>query len=217
MFHSRDSPRLLVCDTGLYLEENDIGFITVAICGGYISKYLRLLSHTCISLLEFTMLTDVCAWKHSVHFHASIVYSFGPEHLCTFQFNLTYHSFVELCLCFVSITLEIKPPYDQHVSFVSSLHVAYFLLQFGSVHLHMGCDFIVFIYWRLRVKHKITGSPFPPLVNFHPLRISISTLYMNWILHLQNMANCSDYYIQIHRQSVDNWKQISSIHPGIFI
>ena len=39
MFHSRDSPRLLVCDTGLHLEENDIGFITVAICGGYISKY----------------------------------------------------------------------------------------------------------------------------------------------------------------------------------
>ena len=39
MFHSRDSPRLLVCDTGLYLEQNDKGFITVAICGGYISKY----------------------------------------------------------------------------------------------------------------------------------------------------------------------------------
>ena len=39
MFHSRDSPRLLVCDTGLYLEQNDICFITVAICGGYISKY----------------------------------------------------------------------------------------------------------------------------------------------------------------------------------
>ena len=39
MFHSRDSPRLLVCDTGLYLEQNDIRFITVAICGGYISKY----------------------------------------------------------------------------------------------------------------------------------------------------------------------------------
>ena len=39
MFHSRDSPRLLVCDTGLYLEQNDIGFITVTICGGYISKY----------------------------------------------------------------------------------------------------------------------------------------------------------------------------------
>ena len=39
MFHSRDSPRLLVCDTGLYSEQNDIGFITVAICGGYISKY----------------------------------------------------------------------------------------------------------------------------------------------------------------------------------
>ena len=38
MFHSRDSPRLLVCDTGLYSEQNDIGFITVAICGGYISK-----------------------------------------------------------------------------------------------------------------------------------------------------------------------------------
>ena len=44
MFHSRDSPRLLVCDTGLYLEENDIGFITVAICGGYISKYPRLVA-----------------------------------------------------------------------------------------------------------------------------------------------------------------------------
>ena len=42
MFHSWDSPRLLVCDTGPYLEENDIGFITVAICGGYISKYPRL-------------------------------------------------------------------------------------------------------------------------------------------------------------------------------
>ena len=42
MFHSWDSPRLLVCDTGLYLEQNDISFITVAICGGYISKYPRL-------------------------------------------------------------------------------------------------------------------------------------------------------------------------------
>ena len=43
MFHSWDSPRLLVCDTGLYLEQNDISFITVAICGGYISKYPRLM------------------------------------------------------------------------------------------------------------------------------------------------------------------------------
>ena len=43
MFHSWDSPRLLVCDTGLYLEQNDISFITVAICGGYISKYPRLI------------------------------------------------------------------------------------------------------------------------------------------------------------------------------
>ena len=42
MFHSRDSPRLLVCDTELYLEQNDTGFITVAICCGYISKYPRL-------------------------------------------------------------------------------------------------------------------------------------------------------------------------------
>ena len=42
MFHSRDSPRLLVCDTGLYWDENGIGFITVAICGGCISKYPRL-------------------------------------------------------------------------------------------------------------------------------------------------------------------------------
>ena len=42
MFHSWDSPRLLVCDTGLYLEQNDISFIIVAICGGYISKYPRL-------------------------------------------------------------------------------------------------------------------------------------------------------------------------------
>ena len=24
MFHSRDSPRLLVCDAGVYLEQNDI-------------------------------------------------------------------------------------------------------------------------------------------------------------------------------------------------
>ena len=40
MFHSRDSVRLLVCDTRLYLEQNDIkGLITVAICGEYISKY----------------------------------------------------------------------------------------------------------------------------------------------------------------------------------
>ena len=35
MFHSQDSLRLLVCDTGLYLKQNDIGFITVAICGGF--------------------------------------------------------------------------------------------------------------------------------------------------------------------------------------
>ena len=46
MFHSRDSPRLLVYDTGLYLEETVIGFITVAICGGYISKYPRLIGKT---------------------------------------------------------------------------------------------------------------------------------------------------------------------------
>ena len=39
MFHSRDSPRLLVCDTELYLEQNYIGFITVAICGGF-SPYI---------------------------------------------------------------------------------------------------------------------------------------------------------------------------------
>ena len=44
MFHSRDSPRLLVCDTGFYLEQNHIGFITVAICGGYISKYPGLIN-----------------------------------------------------------------------------------------------------------------------------------------------------------------------------
>ena len=48
MFHSRDSPRLLVCDTGLYSEQNDIGFITVAICGGYISKYPGLLGTSAI-------------------------------------------------------------------------------------------------------------------------------------------------------------------------
>ena len=57
MFHSWDSPRLLVCDTGLYLEQNDISFITVAICGGYISKYPRLcwhssLTHMCVMELQ---------------------------------------------------------------------------------------------------------------------------------------------------------------------
>ena len=30
-----NTPRLLVCDAGVYLEQNDIGFITVAICGGF--------------------------------------------------------------------------------------------------------------------------------------------------------------------------------------
>ena len=35
-------PRFTVCDTGLYMEQNDIGFITVAILGGYINKYPRL-------------------------------------------------------------------------------------------------------------------------------------------------------------------------------
>ena len=44
MFHSRDSPRLLVCDTGMCMEQNEIGFITVAICGGYIGKYPRLIT-----------------------------------------------------------------------------------------------------------------------------------------------------------------------------
>ena len=48
MFHSWDFPRLLVCDTGLYLEHNDISFITVAICGGYISKYPRLNGKTSV-------------------------------------------------------------------------------------------------------------------------------------------------------------------------
>ena len=33
---------IISCDTGLYLEQNDISFITVAICGGYISKNPRL-------------------------------------------------------------------------------------------------------------------------------------------------------------------------------
>ena len=41
--------RLLVCDTGLYLEPNDISFITVAICGGYISKYPRLYWGICVT------------------------------------------------------------------------------------------------------------------------------------------------------------------------
>ena len=54
MFHSRDSPRLLVCDTGVYMEENNIGFITVAICGGYISKYPRLAVDVLLKALEDT-------------------------------------------------------------------------------------------------------------------------------------------------------------------
>ena len=43
MSHSRDNPRLFVSDTGLYMEQNGIGLITVAICGRYISKYPRLI------------------------------------------------------------------------------------------------------------------------------------------------------------------------------
>ena len=42
MFHSWDSPRDLVCETGLCLEQKDVCFVTDAICGGYISKYYRL-------------------------------------------------------------------------------------------------------------------------------------------------------------------------------
>ena len=47
MFHSRDSPGLLVCDAGVYLEQNDIGFITVAICGG-LNPYIAYIPQTII-------------------------------------------------------------------------------------------------------------------------------------------------------------------------
>ena len=64
MFHSWDSPRLLVCDTGLYLKQNDIGFITVAIGGGYISKY-----HYCDAIMgivaQITSLTIVYTTVYS--------------------------------------------------------------------------------------------------------------------------------------------------------
>ena len=86
MFHARDSPRLLVCDTGVYMEQNDIGFITVAICGGFsptLHKYPRLVSietyiDICISIWhnknrakEHSVAValvidhdDVIKWKH---------------------------------------------------------------------------------------------------------------------------------------------------------
>ena len=65
MFHSRDSPRLLVCDTGLYMEQNDIGFITVAICGGYISEYPRLILHMILMmLLVYLYVVDDIRYKH---------------------------------------------------------------------------------------------------------------------------------------------------------
>ena len=63
MFHSRDSPRLLVCDTGLYMEQNDIGFITVAICGGYISKYPR---HVCSIYIVFFVVVDIYQTKQAL-------------------------------------------------------------------------------------------------------------------------------------------------------
>ena len=64
MFHSRDSPRLLVCDTGLYLEQNDTGFITVAICGGYISKYPGLHSYVVLSSCSVDSAWLCCGWEH---------------------------------------------------------------------------------------------------------------------------------------------------------
>ena len=68
MFHSRDSPRLLVCDTGLYLEQNDIGFITVAICGGYISKYPRLITVTVLLTVYPMYLCIVWLFEMLPHF-----------------------------------------------------------------------------------------------------------------------------------------------------
>ena len=62
MSHPRDSPRLLVCDTGLYSQQNDIGFITVAICGRYISKYPGLwvaVSHTLRCSISKKVSTEV--------------------------------------------------------------------------------------------------------------------------------------------------------------
>ena len=77
MFHSRDSPRLLVCDIGLYMEQNDIGFVTVAICGGYISKYPRLI---CIYTSYNKYKRQGYSWESSSQFFSS--HQFNPNLEC---------------------------------------------------------------------------------------------------------------------------------------
>ena len=104
MFHSRDSPRLLVCDTGLYLEQNDIGFITVAICGGYISKYPKLFVYA-VSIGVITLFSDLCFFNQTnkrtiwisfwdaLQIVAKLQNRCGPVallgviHMCTHQIN----------------------------------------------------------------------------------------------------------------------------------
>ena len=60
MVYSRDPPRLLLCVLGLHLEQNYIGFITVAICGEYISKTLddKICSHL-VYLQSFVIVSSI--------------------------------------------------------------------------------------------------------------------------------------------------------------
>ena len=106
MFHSRDSTILLVCDTGLYLEENDIGFITVAICGGYISKYPRLIGDEPLSKLMVTQFSDIYIyiygtrerWVNFINWNfteVSSIYFITPHPLLEMQGN-KYFEFVDL-------------------------------------------------------------------------------------------------------------------------
>ena len=91
MFHSRDSPRLLVCDTGLYMEQNDIGFITVAICGGYISKYPRLKSKRDGYLPwnpTITFLILMCIFRHLRHCALWAKLQSGFAEKCTMHIRL---------------------------------------------------------------------------------------------------------------------------------
>ena len=108
MFHSRDSPRLLVCDTGMCMKQNEIGFITVAICGGYISKYPRLQwtlftwgyhQQRCQSVKQATGLD---AWASRVKCPARFVSHLHD--ICIYIYIWVVYSLCFFCYLFITVT-----------------------------------------------------------------------------------------------------------------
>ena len=125
MFHSRDSPRLLVCDTRLYLEHNDIGFITVAICGGYISKIPLTING---STLPRHTPHNTCQqnWSHceALYLYLYIYISFIYECLCRCNYVVLLCNSARDSTSWHHIWPIVDSEHVRHYATVGNIHIS---------------------------------------------------------------------------------------------